>query len=235
MLKVNEIFVGIQGEGLNIGMPQLFIRFWGCNLRCSWCDTPYSYEPKGYLDEEAVKMWRFSAYQEYSVKELFEEISKISTLKAVCITGGEPLVQPRDELRELLRLLGDYGYYRHLFTNGTIYDEDIFEECNFISMDMKPPSSKMKSEIGCLRNLNLRYDNGFQCEVKVVIKDLDDFVFALKHVIPIARMPVILQPEGKEDSILSGKLIQQIKNWVLSQELNNVRVLPQLHKLYGWK
>lgn len=221
MFKVNEIFLGVQGEGLNIGMPQLFVRFWGCNLRCAWCDTVYSYgKPDG--------------YKEYTVKTLFDRILEASNgVKAVCITGGEPLVQPHIELATLLYYLRLERFYTHIFTNGTIYSEDVFAECSFISMDMKPPSSGMESEIGCLQNLNLRFEAGFPCEVKVVIQDLKDFRWMLDNVYPIAKMPLILQPQYYAEK--DYKLINFIKNEVLTIGLKNVRVLPQIHRIFGWK
>lgn len=218
MLKVNEIFLGVQGEGLNIGMPQLFVRFHGCNLQCKWCDTYRSS-----LD-----------YFECSVKTLFDRIlEKANGIKAVCVTGGEPLVQSHRELAELLYRLRNEGFYTQIFTNGTIYDADVFANCSMVSMDMKPPSSGMKSEIGCLYNLNLRFEAGFPCEVKVVIQDLKDFRWMLDNVYPIAKMPIILQPQYYAEK--DYKLINFIKNEVLTIGLKNVRVLPQIHRIFGWK
>jgi 7-carboxy-7-deazaguanine synthase len=228
MFKVNEIFLSIQGEGLNMGMPMIFLRFYGCNLRCKWCDTKYSYGiPKEYLDEEAVKFWKSSTFQEMSTAAILQKIAKFSGVKAVCVTGGEPLVQPLNELARLLWFLRCNDYYTQIQTNGTIYDQDVFRQCSFVSMDMKPPSSGMKSEIGCLQNLNLLFAKGKACEVKVVVADQKDLDFALTEIYPIAKMPLILQPEG-------GKNIDWIKDQVV-KTYPNVRILPQLHKLYGWR
>jgi 7-carboxy-7-deazaguanine synthase len=227
MFRVSEIFLSIQGEGLNIGKPMIFLRFYGCNLRCAWCDTTYSYTPEGHLDEEAIKLLKSTSYQEMSHAKILREITKFSGCKTVCVTGGEPMIQPLKLLFNLFHDLKRLGYYIQIQTNGTFWDTDVFNYCDFISMDMKPPSSKMKSEIGCLQNLNLYFEKGQACEVKVVVSDAKDLEFALKEIYPNAKMPLILQPEG-------GKNI----DWIMAaivEKYPNVRLLPQLHRLYRWK
>ncbi len=78
-MRISEIFYSIQGEGRLLGVPSVFIRTSGCNLRCRWCDTPYtSWQPEG-------KAW--------SVKKILGEIAKYPT-RHVVITGGEPLLAP---------------------------------------------------------------------------------------------------------------------------------------------
>lgn len=97
LYSINEIFYSIQGEGRNTGMPAWFIRFAGCNLDCSWCDTDYS-----------KKM-------EYQPKDIWEEINE-NSCKNVVLTGGEPGLQ---DLRPLLRELKARDYYVAIETNGT--------------------------------------------------------------------------------------------------------------------
>ena len=122
-MKINEIFASIQGEGKYLGYPQVFIRFTGCNLRCSWCDTQYAWE-------EGIEMTR---------QQIIKAITKYD-VNSVCITGGEPLMQIA-ELRELIADLKKRGYFIQLETNGTIYDQNIFESVDCVSLDIKPPSS----------------------------------------------------------------------------------------------
>lgn len=202
-----EIYPSLQGEGLRIGEKQIFVRCYGCNLDCSWCDSKYATKSGDYL--------------ELTPKEVFEYIS-IHGHKSVCITGGEPLIQ-RKELRELLKLLQRYNYYVHLCTNGTIWDQAVFYLCDFISMDMKPPSSGMKSNLQFLKRIDKEPEGKF--EVKVVVGSREDLRFALGDVYPEARnFTLILQPEWNELTI------HQLVEGLLGYNLKNVRVLPQLQK-----
>lgn len=98
LYSINEIFYSIQGEGRNTGMPAWFIRFAGCNLKCSWCDTSY----------EEVKS-KIPACR-------IVEIIKQNFCKNVILTGGEPSLQ---DLFPLLRALKTFGCYTAIETNGT--------------------------------------------------------------------------------------------------------------------
>lgn len=79
-MKINEIFFSIQGEGVHIGLPTVFVRLFACDLRCSWCDTMYAVEGKD--------------FEEMSLEQVLGNIVKYSC-KRVCITGGEPLIQKK--------------------------------------------------------------------------------------------------------------------------------------------
>jgi len=100
-LKINEIFYSIQGEGRNTGIPMVFIRLAGCNLRCSFCDTAYA-------SEGGRKM---------SGREIVDEVRKYKS-KWVCITGGEPFLQ---DLTSLVNLLKIEGLNIHIESNGTVF------------------------------------------------------------------------------------------------------------------
>jgi len=106
ILKISEIFYSIQGEGYNAGLPAVFVRFYGCNLNCPWCDTPYARDDKG-----SYRMLRTSA--------ILREIAHISKgCKNVIITGGEPTFQ-RGNLFELCNILRLANYWVGVETNGT--------------------------------------------------------------------------------------------------------------------
>lgn len=105
MLKVSEIFYSIQGEGRYTGIPMVFIRLQGCNLVCSYCDTPY-----GQSTKEGTEM---------SIEEVVEEVKKYKNCEWICITGGEPLTQ-EEELEKLVGALFDSGYKVEIETNGSI-------------------------------------------------------------------------------------------------------------------
>lgn len=210
-MKVSEIFYSVQGEGLNIGMPQIFVRLYGCNLRCSWCDSKYAMEGE---------------YEELTPARIMTRIEQWPC-KAVCITGGEPLVQ-RDELFKLLKLLRQWNYYVQIFTNGTIVDRQIFDFCDFISMDMKPPSSGMKGNLDLLTVMHNFHQ--FKFEIKVVVQDEKDLEFALRKVYPKFDGTLIIQP-CVTDPTKELKLLQELTKKILRYNLKDIRVLPQLHKL----
>jgi 7-carboxy-7-deazaguanine synthase len=99
--KVNEIFYSIQGEGIYSGTPMTFVRFAGCNLNCSFCDTLHS------------------LYSEMTKEEIFHVIDRIDS-KIVCFTGGEPLLQLNRDLLSYLNQQKDFEF--HAETNGSIHN-----------------------------------------------------------------------------------------------------------------
>lgn len=125
-------FVTLEGEGINSGVPTLFIRTWGCNLKCSYCDTTYSFEG----EPDMV----------VPVKELaeacFTSIEQYPGIQRISITGGEPLIQG-NALIELLILLKQRDIIINLETNGTISNRRVFGLVDEISCDIKGPSSGM--------------------------------------------------------------------------------------------
>jgi 7-carboxy-7-deazaguanine synthase len=152
-MKLVEIFKSIQGEGKNQGKPSVFIRLAGCNLDCSWCDTPHSHsEGKEYDNDKIVN----------SVDE--------SGCKDVCITGGEPLLQIT-ELRLLLSRLSRLGYAIEIETNGTI-DFGPVQDNATICMDVKCPSSGERSDLALLKKIS----SGDS--VKFVVGNQDDCRYA---------------------------------------------------------
>ena len=98
-MRVNEIFYSLQGEGSYAGTPAVFVRLSGCNLKCPFCDT------------------RHEAYQEYTDREILQEIMKYSPCRFVVITGGEPCLQLTGEL---VNLLHEHNCFVAIETNGTI-------------------------------------------------------------------------------------------------------------------
>jgi len=133
-MRIAEIFASLQGEGLLAGTPSTFVRASGCNLRCVWCDTPYtSWEPEG----EAL-----------SVAEVFGRVRALSPRHAV-VTGGEPLLFP--EAVELCRLLRQEGWHVTVETAGTVLPEDAATLAarpiaDLMSISPKLPSSAPPAE-----------------------------------------------------------------------------------------
>lgn len=148
MLKVNETFVSINGEGPRSGQLAIFVRFAGCNLRCSYCDTSYS------TDIETAQ------FEDMSVEEVFAIV--VSTgIKNVVLTGGEPLTQPRDAMFHLIEKLISEGFQVDIETNGSIALPTRLSAVSGLCfiMDYKLPSSGMESKME-LNNFNLltKYD-----------------------------------------------------------------------------
>jgi len=201
-MKVGEIFSSIQGEGRFIGLPQVFVRLSGCNLRCDWCDT---------------KEW-WDKGTEMEVSQIIGKVRSFG-IKSVCVTGGEPMLQA-DELLTLLNSLKKLSYFILLETNGTLYDKDIFDLADCVDLDIKPPSSGQESDPGIIQKLSQKD------YVKIVIADEADYIFA-QGVAEQSPIEVFFQPEGG----VSG-------GWLSKRALKDrldVRVMPQLHKIWDLK
>ncbi|MGE0014957.1 MAG: 7-carboxy-7-deazaguanine synthase QueE [Candidatus Methanomethylophilaceae archaeon] len=175
-MKICETFVSIQGEGLMMGVPTLFIRTAGCNLDCSWCDTKYA----------------FGDGKEIYVGELAEMAAGISH---VCVTGGEPILQK--DLPELIEALLSEGKHVVLETNGSMDVRGLPKDKNLmISMDIKCPSSGMSEKMLTSNIAAL----GEKDQLKFIISDVADFEFAveiLKEYVPETN--VIFSPVGGMD------------------------------------
>ena len=200
-MRVCEIFNSIQGEGLTMGAPTVFVRAVGCNLRCSWCDTGYSFE--GGTD--------------MTVDDILEEVGDCFR---VCFTGGEPMLQP--DAVELIERLVSKGIQVVLETNGSVDLSEVPRDpLVMISMDIKCPSSGMTDRM-MLSNIDILSSKD---QLKFVIKDQADLDFAVgfvrSHRIPC---PVIFGPVDG-----TGRL-EWLVDRVLREHLD-VRVLPQLHKI----
>lgn len=187
-MRVTETFVSLQGEGERQGMPCFFLRLSGCNLRCAWCDTEYSFE-KG---------------TDKSIEELVQEIAA-SGLSYVCVTGGEPLLQ-KEELVPLLEILAAADIYVDIETNGTIPFGDAGEYAS-ICMDVKCPSSGEMSDLSLLSLLQKK-----DC-VKFVIGEEADYLYMIevlaahKPVAPVCITPVFgIETDWLVETIIAERL-----------------------------
>lgn len=204
---VSEIFHSIEGEGIEIGRPEVFIRLTGCNLRCTWCDTKYALENG----------------EEMSIKEILQEVSKYPC-KSVSITGGEPLLQKK-ELLELVEQLKVLDYWIQINTNGTIFDEEIFNLVNLITMDCKCPSSEMESDLDVLDKTKELF--ALKTQFKFVISNEKDYEYAKKivrfHLSDVSG--IVFQPEWNSRDF-AKKLVALVKRDCL-----NARVILQQQKI----
>jgi len=203
-LKVNEIFYSIQGESLYSGLPCVFVRLSGCNLRCSYCDTRY-------------------AYEDGTETELNEIIKQVADYECplVEITGGEPLLQ-KDTPFLIYKLL-EKGYEVMLETNGSLDIGIIDGRCMKI-LDVKCPSSG-ESGKNDLKNLEKL---GAKDQVKFVIVNREDYEFAKEitksRCVGIAGKQILYSP-------VSGEINPaRLAEWILKDRLR-VRLHLQLHKV----
>jgi 7-carboxy-7-deazaguanine synthase len=211
-VKVSEIFYSIEGEGIEIGRPQIFIRLSKCNLRCEWCDTKYSWNDG----------------KEMSENQIISEITKYPC-RSLSITGGEPLLQ-KEELVELIQRLKKSGYWIQINTNGTIFDKSIFELVDLVSMDCKCPSSGMQSDLDVLRQT--KYSFASRSQFKFIISDEEDYQYAKKIVKSLLEGApnVIFQPQWG-----SKKFASKLAKFVLKDQLNVKVILQQQKMIWGLK
>lgn len=220
--RITEVFDSIQGEGLYLGKKQIFVRFFGCNLSCRFCDT------------------KLSRFKEYEPQELFAEIKKYRNgFHSISFTGGEPLLQ-QDFLKEVLRLSRGEGYKNYLETNGTLSGElkEVIDYLDIVAMDVKLPSS---AGMGYLWGFHRRFlKTAAQKEVflKAVIcqsTTQEDLKEALALIKDINRDAVlVLQPNSYENQ---AALAEKLKNFedICRKENVSARIIPQMHKVKGLK
>jgi 7-carboxy-7-deazaguanine synthase len=209
--KVVEKFISINGEGNLSGQLAVFIRFAGCNLSCSYCDTSWA-------NKEDVK------YELMSGNELYDYI-KSKRIRNVTLTGGEPLLQ--DGIYELLALLAsDICLRVEIETNGSVdisRFSSISPESPVFTMDYKLPSSGMEDKM-LLNNFNYLKQKD---AVKFVVGSSDD-LDKVKYLIEKYNLP------GKCNVHLSpvfGRIeMETIVEFMKQNEMNLVRLQPQLHK-----
>lgn len=210
MLFFTEIFVSVQGEGYDTGFPCVFVRLFGCNLKCSYCDTIQKPEEK----KRAVS------------DRIIETVKKYG-IRRVCITGGEPLIQ--QEVYELVYGLVAQNFLVSIETNGSVpISPDYYNRSYKYVMDVKTPSSKMEHK-NFLTNLEtLHYGD----EVKFVIADRNDYDYA-KMILDRypTRARILFSPMFDKRGKTS--IAPQLAQWLVEDKFNNARIGVQIHKIIG--
>ena len=219
MIFLSEKFFSIQGEGLNVGTPALFIRTAYCNLRCPWCDTKYSW----------------TSGRPIEVNDLAREIVS-SGVSLVVITGGEPLIYSY-EIARLLRTLKSSGYggVVQIETNGSIEPKPLKGFDNYVLTASPKVTCKYKVYfIETLRKLIRQYR---VLELKLVVtKDDISCLKSFLRELGDFEVPIILQPLHRSNSSYVDETRELIGVVLSDKELKGrVRVIPQLHKLIGVK
>jgi 7-carboxy-7-deazaguanine synthase len=201
-VRIIEVFHSIQGEGPRTGERTTFIRTARCNLRCSWCDTPYSFGPG----------------RERTIPSLVREVERHRT-RNVCLTGGEPLLQ--GESVDLVRALSARNWTTVIETGGSLDVTPYLRIPHVVlSVDVKCPSSKMQDRNRWANLPLLRATD----VLKFVIADRTDYLYARRVLRDRpCRAAVVFQPVWGTDA---GRLA----DWVLADRLD-VRLMLQEHKV----
>jgi 7-carboxy-7-deazaguanine synthase len=214
-LKISEIFYSIQGEGALVGVPSVFVRTSGCNLRCTWCDTPYtSWQPEG---------------DERPLDAIVDEVNGYGASHVV-ITGGEPMIAP-----EIVALTERLAQHITIETAGTV---DAHVRCDLMSISPKLANSTPRERDNgrwADQHERLRYQPEilrrliqlYPYQLKFVIAEPADLaqVNAIVDEIGALRSRVVLMPEGVDAGVLAerGRWLAEIAK----QE--GFRMTPRLH------
>ena len=224
-MKISELFYSIQGEGKLVGMPSVFVRASGCNLRCWWCDTPYaSWEPEG---------------EELSVAQIATRVAAFGA-RHVVLTGGEPLIMP--DVVELCDALKARGHHLTIETAATVYKD--------LKLDLASLSPKLANSTPLERDggrfaaahqrqrMNLPVIQAFidsapEFQLKFVVSseaDLTEIRSILEQLTGVRSDDVLLMPEGTDPATLDARA-----GWVSEIcKREGFRYCPRLHvALYG--
>ena len=207
-MQVVEKFLSINGEGWRAGETALFIRFRGCNLRCSYCDTMWANEADCPFEEESPR-----ALADYALQ---------TGIRNVTLTGGEPLLQK--DIKELIRLLLEEGLRVEIETNGAVSIEGFEGARPVFTMDYKLPSSGYESRMLLKNMAHLRQED----TVKFVSGSRQDLERALEIIRAYdltKRCHVYFSP------VFGAIEPAEIVDFLLEHRLNDVRLQIQMHKV----
>lgn len=227
-LPITQMFVSINGETTHSGVPTLFIRTFGCNVKCSYCDTPQDAKSSTTLDLSTIAQRAIDMVTEHALTD-------------ICITGGEPLIHPR-EVDALARYFNEKGYTVYIETNGTLPIITTGRDYSYI-MDIKVPSANILG--GFITDIvrdnlkKLKYKD----EVKICFGNLADVVYAfevLSGCLPedydTYNQDILLSPLYGT----SEEIIQQVIDWTLNTKFTwlnkrHIHFQTQLHKVFNVK
>ena len=231
-LPVVELFHSIQGEGTRVGEPATFIRLAGCNLRCTWCDTPYSWSSEG-----------IAAARKLTLADLADSVTESS----VVITGGEPMLHAR-RLPTLIGELRSRGVQHvTIETNATLFDPALAHDVDLWSLSPKLPASAEPfpgaSLTTFLRAYNARELAG-DVQLKFVCADVASDWRAMWTELEqidlelLTDVPILVQPDGTRTDY--DQAVRELAEHVVADQTRDadglprrrrVRVVPQIHRV----
>ena len=229
-IRISEIFgPTIQGEGLLIGLPTVFVRTGGCDYRCSWCDTLHA------VDSEYRDTWK-----PMSVDAIWQEVQRLSggVPLTISLSGGNPAIQP---LGPLISKGQAEGYRFALETQGSIA-KDWFADLDHLVLSPKPPSSGMETDWQAFEDCLGAAGKGPQVALKIVVFDDADYAYATAASARFPHLPVYLQPGNHtppppddDDARVDIDGVMDRMLWLVEKVSEDrwfsARVLPQLHVL----
>jgi 7-carboxy-7-deazaguanine synthase len=217
-VKLSEIFYSVQGEGSLVGVPSVFVRTSGCNLRCTWCDTPYtSWQPEG---------------EDWSIEQTLGRVAEFGASHVV-VTGGEPMIAP--EIEELTKALRRAQQHITIETAGTVYRP---VECDLMSISPKLKNSvplereggrwaaqheRLRWQPELLRRLIAEYPY----QLKFVVAAPADLgeIEAMRTELAVGPESIILMPEGTDRDMLRDR-----GEWIVEMcKQHGYRFSPRLH------
>jgi 7-carboxy-7-deazaguanine synthase len=205
-LNISEIFYSIQGEGTRAGLPCVFVRLQGCNLRCTWCDTPYA------LDIKQIE-------EEITFQKILQQI-QFFNCNFIEFTGGEPLMQPKSI--ELMNYLSENNYTVAIETGGSLLIDKLNSQIIKI-LDIKCPGSNM-SKFNKFENFKFLNKKD---EIKFVLNDQQDFHWAMEVVSAHNLFDIV---DNVLFSPVFGKLESiDLAQWILESH-QPIRLQLQIHK-----
>jgi 7-carboxy-7-deazaguanine synthase len=217
-MRISEVFFSVQGEGTLVGVPSVFVRTSGCNLRCTWCDTPYtSWQPEG---------------DERSIDAILDEVRGYGA-KHVVVTGGEPMIAPA--IAQLTQCLKELDLHITVETAGTVF-APVY--CDLMSISPKlANSTPHQRENGrwAAQHQRLRYQpevlrqlmQGYPYQLKFVVANPEDVdeIRPMMVELGAAADRVVLMPEG-----IDAETLRERGRWIVEICKNEGwRFSPRLH------
>lgn len=219
--RVNEIFLSVQGEGIHVGERTVFVRFYGCPLRCVWCDQP-----------EALTTSGVGRFDTMTPEAVLDRVRSFEAVRRLCLTGGEPLIAPAESLTWLLDELRAAGWWISVETSGTRVVEPLLERIDFWTISPKGESAHthegnvVEAQLPTLRRL-VELPEGRR-QLKFVVQTVGDVRDAVAILDALSyRGAIVLQPEHEKGD---GRRVFEWWPW---ERYPEARVIPQTHKVVG--
>ena len=219
--RINEIFLSVQGEGIHVGERTVFVRFYGCPLRCVWCDQP-----------EALTTSGVGRFDTMTPEAVLDRVRSFEAVRRLCLTGGEPLIAPADSLAWMLDELRDAGWWISVETSGARVVEPMLERIDFWTISPKGESARtfdgdlVEAQLPTLRRL-IQLPEGRR-QLKFIVQSVGDVRDAVAILDALSyHGAIVLQPEHEKGD---GRRVFEWWPW---ERYPEARVIPQTHKVVG--